>query len=282
MSCRVCFRSEGRTVSETMFTAGRKIIIPNSPSRPGFEFSGWWVADGGSIREFSRQWLEDRKASEDVVVDARWKNVSYRLEVQEFNTDGYVQDGAISSDLFFKFHSDGSAVVHSMKDHRELGRFILDKADIFKPHCNATCFSAIRFRSEDEFPLLYANIYNSYAKEQDRKLGYFGAYRLFRDGDSFSSELVQVLRIGFTAENGLWHSEDGNDRSPYGNFIVDTDRNEMWAFVTRDLPHSTRFFSFRLPDADEGVFSEDYGVKVFTFGKEDSLRMFDIPYSYYL
>ena len=279
---RICFRSEGKEIASFELKKGVDIAAPAAPERKGYRFNGWWVSADECVTEFSAQWLSKQSLEEDIVVNARWINVSYKLEVQDFDTDGYIQDGCISGDLFFKFHSDGSAVVHSMVTHKNLGAFVLDKAEIFKPHCNATCFGNTYMEKGDEFPLMYANIYNSYGKDADRRLGNFGVYRIQRTADGFTSTLVQIIRVGFTDQRGLWFSSNGPDRSPYGNFIVDTDKGDLWAFVTRDEKHSTRFFSFTLPSYKAGVYSEQYGVNVLTLGKSDIKTIFDVPYSYYL
>ncbi|MBQ7508158.1 MAG: hypothetical protein IJT52_02385 [Spirochaetales bacterium] len=276
------FRSCGASFAAIDWDGTTQFSMPEDPQRKGFRFNGWWVTTEEGVLPFSCQWLSKQDGCADIKVNARWLNVSYNLEVQDFDTDGYVQDGAIYADYFFKFHSDGACVVHSMVSHKELGKFVLDKADIFKPHCNATCFTNHFYEADDEFPLLYANIYNSYGKEGDRRLGNFGVYRIFRTEKGFSSQLVQIIRIGFTAENGLWHSDDGVDRSPFGNFILDTDRQQIWAFVTRDKTRTTRFFCFEMPDPEEGEPSDTYGVNVFTLEKKAILRYFDVPYSWYL
>lgn len=278
----IYFRNCGEIVAVVDYDGRKAFEIPEIPNRKGFRFNGWWVTTDEGVVEFSPEWLSSRPVGEDILVNARWINTSYKLEVQDFNTDGYIQDGAIYADFFFKFHSDGSAVVHSMKTHEELGRFVLDKADIFKPHCNATCFTNHFYEAEDEFPLLYANIYNSYGKEEDRRLGSFGVYRLSRTEEGFCSQLVQIIKIGFADQNDLWHSPDGKDRSPYGNFVLDTDRQHLWAFVTRDFNHTTRFFCFEMPDVDAGVLSDYYGVRILTLDRESILEFFDVPYSWYL
>ncbi|MBQ6671741.1 MAG: hypothetical protein IJM73_00780, partial [Spirochaetales bacterium] len=198
------FRSCGASFAAVDWDGTTQFSMPEDPQRKGFRFNGWWVTTDEGVLPFSCQWLSKQDGCADIKVNARWLNVSYNLEVQDFDTDGYVQDGAIYADYFFKFHSDGACVVHSMVSHKELGKFVLDKADIFKPHCNATCFTNHFYEADDEFPLLYANIYNSYGKEGDRRLGNFGVYRIFRTEEGFSSQLVQIIRIGFTAENGLW------------------------------------------------------------------------------
>ncbi len=276
------FRSEGRDICSCELSKGMKASVPEPPERKGFRFNGWWVTANESVTEFSQSWLDGQALDRDIIVNARWLHVSYRLEVQDFDTDGYVQDGCIFNDFFFKFHSDGKAVVHSMVSHEELGTFVLDKADIFQPHCNATCFGNTYVEDSDQFPLLYANIYNSYGKESDRRLGHFGVYRIFKDQNGFSSKLIQIIKIGFTDNNGLWHSANGIDRSPYGNFVVDTDKNHLWAFVTRDQGHSTRFFCFDLPCFKAGKMDERYGVPVLELEVSDIQTLFDVPYSYYL
>jgi hypothetical protein len=162
---------------------------------------------------------------------------------------------------------------------------MLDKADEYKPHSNAVCFGNQYYDRGDEFPLLYANIYNNYNKDQytDKMAGTVCVYRIQRtDSTRFKSTLVQIIKIDF-ANNEPWRSEWNEeqkaftDRSPWGNFIVDTDNSKLWAFVTRDHNQTTRFFCFDLPVVSNGGSTEL--IKLKTSNIE---RYFDVPYAWYL
>ena len=104
-------------------------------------------------------------------------------------------------------------------------------------------------------------------------------YRLTRNETEFSADLVQVIRVGFV-HDPLW--SEGNDVRPYGNFVVDTDENQLVAFTMRDRDQVTRYFTFDLPASTDGEFSENWGVPVVTLTKDDMKSRFDPPYSRYI
>ena len=193
------------------------------------------------------------------------------------------QDGAIYGGYLIRFGSKGNGKVFSMEDHRLISEFTLDRIDLLMPHSNAVCFGTEFYQEGDEFPLLYSNIYNNYSKAEDRLEGVCCVYRLMRSGTVFSTKLVQVIRIGFTEDLTLWKSlEDRGDIRPYGNFVVDTDKNQYCAFCMRDKEQVTRYFTFQLPTSNDGVYDEKYGVKVVTLQKEDILKWFDCEYSRFM
>ena len=194
------------------------------------------------------------------------------------------QDGAIYNDYLFRFNSKGDCKVFSMRDdHPMLSEFTLDKAELIMPHSNAVCFGTEYYEETDEFPLLYTNLYNTYFKSEDRLEGVCCVYRLLREGVTFTTSLVQVIKIGFVEDLGLWKSlEENGDVRSYGNFIVDTDRNQYCGFTMRDKEQTTRYFTFTLPKLSDGSFDETLGVKVLTLQKEDILTWFDCQYSRYI
>jgi len=199
---------------------------------------------------------------------------------QTFSVKG-AQDGSIYGDYLFRFNARGRCIVYSMKDGEVLGEFTLDKNDLLCMHSNSVDFSPRFYDPSDEFPLLYTNVYNNYAKADDRKCGVCGVYRILRRDGVFTSEMVQVVRIGFT-DDPIWRSENIQDVRPYGNFVVDADENRLAAFTMRDEDRHTRFFSFALPDISAGVMSEEYGVPVVTLEKSDILDCFNGDYSNFL
>ena len=149
------------------------------------------------------------------------------------------QDGIIYDGCLLRFDSKGNCRVYDLQTLTELSTFTLDKADILTPHSNS-----VSIRGD----ILYTNLYNTYAKETDRKEGICCAYRITREGNTFHTELVQTIRVGF-ADTSLWQSENRQDVRPYGNFLVEKDT--LHAFVMRDESHSTRFFRFALPPISE-------------------------------
>ena len=193
------------------------------------------------------------------------------------------QDGAIFGDYLFRFENNGQCLVFSLKEQKQIAQFCVDKTDLLKPHSNAVAFGTERYAEEDEFPLLYTNIYNNYAKQEERLEGICCVYRITRAGNAFAGTLVQVIRIGFVEDLQLWKSLPGReDVRPYGNFVPDVFRGKLYAFVMRDKEQVTRYFSFNLPKLAEGEFCERWGVKVVTLQKEDILSTFDDAYMRYM
>lgn len=203
------------------------------------------------------------------------------------------QDGAVWGDFLFRFDHAGHCRVYDAsaldKDGDgeinlpQLAAFSLHPDDAVVPHCNAVTFGAGYYEAGDEFPLLYANVYNNYAKAEDRRVGMCCVYRLQREGLDFRATLVQLLKIGFADEKGLWLSEDGTaDVRPFGNFVVDRDAGLLHVFVMRDGDRTTRYFTFRLPDVTAGALSAEYGVRTAVLEVPDILSYFDTPYHLYI
>ena len=284
-SINVQYYSQGTKVSDMTFTRKDKFVLPPDPVRNGYKFNGWWVTCDQGVVEFNRDWLKQHLDTETVKVNARWTNISYSFEQKSnFAMTSTIQDGAIYKDMVFKFHSDGFCNVFNLSTGTKIGAFYLNRNGEYKPHCNAVCFGSTFYEEGDEFPLLYANIYNNYkSDDNDKRTGMVCVYRLVRKSETtFSTTLVQIIRIGF-AEYEPWKSkwnaekETFTDRSPWGNFIIDTDSNKLWAFVTRDDNHTTRFFCFDIPKVKKGD-----SIEVVKLGKSDINRYFDVPYSWYL
>lgn len=194
------------------------------------------------------------------------------------------QDGAVWGDLVFRFGNKGTGTVVSLPECRVVGSVTMDRTDLICPHSNSASFGTKYYADGDEFPLLYSNVYNNYASEADRRIGYCCVYRLTRSGNDFRAALVQIIRIGFADGPGLWTSKSGNgDVRPYGNFVVDDKNDLLWAFVMRDADSCTRIFSFDLPDPSAGQSDPAYpGVPVVTLKEEDIRDRFDGGYSHYL
>lgn len=202
----------------------------------------------------------------------------------EYIWDVYgAQDGAIYGGYLFRFDPRGGCKVFSMAEKRKISEFTLDQIELLMPHSNAVCFGSRFYEEADEFPLLYSNIYNNYAKAEDRKEGVCCVYRLTRDGSVFSTKLVQVIKIGFTEQLDYWKSlADRGDVRPYGNFVVDTDNDQLAAFVMRDDEMRTRYFVFDLPEAQDGEYCELCQAKVVTLNIEDIKQQFDCEYTNYM
>ncbi len=192
------------------------------------------------------------------------------------------QDGAIYKNYLFRFSSKGGCSVYDMTaldgEPSPVAEFTLDKSELIVPHSNSVTFGSEFFAEGDEFPLLYSNIYNNYAKTEDKKVGVCCVYRITREGNVFSSALVQLIEIGFTDARGYWRSSEGDDIRPYGNFVVDTDKNLLWAFVMRDGERDTRYFAFDLPRLSDDNFCNEYDVNKVTLTVADVKGHFDVPY----
>ncbi len=204
------------------------------------------------------------------------------------------QDGCVWENLFFRFGGDGICRVYDLNDlapadedgtAKMLTSFKLDKADELCPHSNAVCFGKEKFAADDEFPLLYTNLYNSYDGKGDEMWGVCCVYRMQREGESFKTTLVQIIEIGFAHDSELWCSRGPDERRdirPFGNFIVDAENGKYYGFVMRDKTQKTRFFEFDLPKLGDGVTDERFGVNRVVLNADDILAQFDCDYSGYL
>ncbi len=192
------------------------------------------------------------------------------------------QDGAIFKDILFRFETTGECTVYSLTEQKEIGKFPLDKKEILSPHSNSVCFGGEYADANDEFPLLYTNIYNNYSDADDKMEGVCCVYRIMRSGNNFSSELVQIIRIGFVENLKYWRSLESGDVRPYGNFTVDTENKILYAFTMRDKEKVTRYFAFDLPQLSDGIPNKNYGCNVVTLNIGDIKSQFDSEYSNYL
>ncbi len=199
--------------------------------------------------------------------------------------EGGRQDGAIWNRYFFEFKANGLCRVYDVTnlekgDVQRLCAFQLDKSDVILPHSNAVVFGTEYYEEGDEFPLLYSNMYNNCANAEDRREGMCLVYRLQREGAEFKSTLVQAIQIGFVKDTALWMTKD--DVRPYGNFVIDRDKNILYAFTMRDATQTTRYFSFNLPKLADGEMDGFLGVRKVILQKEDILTQFDCPYHQFI
>lgn len=201
------------------------------------------------------------------------------------------QDGAISNGFLFSFNHKGECTVYQMKklackedgEAEVFAEFVLDKNDILMPHSNSVMFGNEYYDEQDEFPLLYTNIYNNYAMHEDKSEGVCLVYRLQRNERAFSSTLVQIIQIGFVQDENLWKSAgEKEDARPYGNFTIDRENGVLYAYTMRDNTNRTRYFSFALPTVNQGQICENYNVKKVVLTQKDILQYFDLSYHHYI
>lgn len=201
------------------------------------------------------------------------------------------QDGAIYNGYLFRFQLDGSCHVYDLENlkptaaccyQKALCVFDLDKTDGIVPHSNSVCFGTEYYVAGDEFPLLYSNVYNNYACQEDQRKGMCCVYRVHREGNRFWTTLVQVIRISFTEDTAYWCSPDRSDARPYGNFVVDQNSNSLLVLNMIDRLKIIRYFDFDLPRARDGVMDTLLGVPVVTLTQAHIRDQFDCPYQNYI
>ena len=201
------------------------------------------------------------------------------------------QDGAISNGFLFSLNHQGECSVYETKSlecSKDSGaevfsEFVLDKTEILLPHSNSVMFGNEYYEKNDEFPLLYTNVYNNYDGADNKLEGICLVYRLQRKEKIFTSTLVQVIEIGFVANKNLWKSAgEADDVRPYGNFTIDTQKNIYYAFTMRDNSNSTRYFAFDLPKVDKGVMCEKCNAKRVMLNEPDIIQYFDCDYHHYI
>ena len=195
------------------------------------------------------------------------------------------QDGAIYGSLLFRLTHAGKCFVYDLTalvgegEETPLATFTLGMADRLTPHSNAVFFGSERYAPEDEFPILYSNVYNNRASFEDKMLGTLLAYRILRCDGGFSATPVQLIRIGFCEDPALWRARpEAHGVRPYGNFVLDKESGTLYAFVMRDELRGTRYFSFAMPSVHDGEMLPAFGVRGVTLTPEAILGMFDMPY----
>ncbi len=200
------------------------------------------------------------------------------------------QDFTVFGDYLFDFidrDERGNCAVYEMKallsangeEPEPISRFHLDKRDLISTHNNAVFFGKEYYEDGDEFPLLYSNVYNNYQNCEKRNEGVCCVYRLKRDGVQFTTELVQIIEIGFVEDTSLWKSAPGNfDIRPYGNFAMDVEKSVLYAFVMRDATNTTRYFAFDAPSVHEGEIDGFFGVRKKVLFPSDIKYSFDCEY----
>lgn len=176
------------------------------------------------------------------------------------------QDSAIAEDgHIITFTSTGYYKVLSIYGQLLKTTTPLDQQSVYAPHSNCASFGTEKFDSDDLYPIVYTNAYNTPGLPKGALYG----YRLKND---LTTELKQQIIVGFT-DDPIWNG-DGENVRPYGNFIVDTDTNSLYAYTMIDSLNVTRFFKFNMPALSAGG--------TVTLNTSDIVEYFDVPYFYYI
>ena len=189
---------------------------------------------------------------------------------------GGIQDGEAFGDCLFVFDAVGTMNVYDVNTGEHLDACYLGSKDLLVPHVNSASFSDQYYAEGDTYPLLYTSMYNNVTPSNQFLLGTCCVYRITEAAGQFSAQLVQVIRIGFIGDANLWTPY--NDSRPFGNFVVDTDLNMLYAFVPRDKTNTTRFLGFALPKPDAGTYKEEYGCNQVILQAANIRRQFEMSY----
>ena len=196
------------------------------------------------------------------------------------------QDGAIFADYLFRFDELGNFCVYNISklnlneyngDLKAVFKGTLDRHSEIVPHSNAVVFSNEYVNEGDEFPILYANLYNNYAGDESMTAVSL-AYKIERSGNDFKTKLLGMVEISFRGEKGLWRSSEGNDVRPYGNFLIDRENSFYYAYVMIDKENVTRYFKFYAPKIMNAEAENKYNIRKVVLNKEDIRESFDTDY----
>ena len=189
------------------------------------------------------------------------------------------QDGVVWGGFLFRFDADGACYVYDLKQNDDewalFSRFQLGGSETIIPHSNSVTFSRDYYCETDEFPLLFTNVYNNYARQENRREGVCCVYRIRRQDNEFAADLVATIEVDFVRDHTLWTSPNGEDIRPYGNFTVDRENGKLYAFTMRDEFQTTRYFCFALPEITADV-------NRVTLTKKDVEYFFDCPYHHFV
>lgn len=232
------------TLSAADIAAANVVVTPNTAESEAYTYIGEPV--GGSFTN----------------------TLTYKQVTDLITDNTMIQDGAVCGNYIFSFVSDGTCNVYSKTDYTKVGSFSLaaESSDTVTPHSNSVCFGTAYYEDGDEFPLLYSNVYNN----SDAHKGVCNVYRITREGTTFTSTLVQVIKLGFIEDLTCWTA----GVRPYGNFVVDGENNKLYCYVMVDETNVTRFFEFALPTLADG--------EVVTLSTDKIVNRFDTAYFGYM
>lgn len=175
------------------------------------------------------------------------------------------QDSACYGDNYITFGGSGYYEMYTMNGDLLKSSTALDQVATIAPHANCVCFGTEKYDPDDNYPLLYVNAYNTAGLPQ-------GACYVYRLLNNMTTSLQQTILIDFVSDP-IW-AGDGHSVRPYGNFIIDTDSNKLYAYVMIDSLNVTRFFKFDLPELSDGA--------TVHLTQADIEDYFDIEWMYYM
>ena len=148
---------------------------------------------------------------------------------------------------------------------QSVGQFSIGTIDGEIPHANVAFWGNQKYNAGDDFPVLFLNAYQT-TLPNGTLYGYRVQMTNVGGVITFTFTHVQTISVGFTSDP-VWY--DAADSRPFGNFVLDTDHNILYAYVLRDTLNLTRFFAFNMPDIS---------ISTATLASTDVLTQFDTEY----
>lgn len=174
----------------------------------------------------------------------------FGLSVTGTRNDAAVYDGT----MFWFTGRNKQYYVYDLATKQAIGENPYTLPGNINPHANAVCFGA-KVSDVDPFPPIYVTGYNG---DDDGTSLDWGTCFVYAVDASYGMQLVQRITIDADfLESALW-SGDGGTRIgivPFGNFIVDTDKNKLYVMtcLKNGAKGVTRIFVFDVPGIGDGV-----------------------------
>ena len=127
---------------------------------------------------------------------------------------------------------------------------------------------------------VYSNVYNNYASQSDKHIGECCVFEVHGAANVWANSLVQVLKVGFIDDLDRWPA--ASESRPYGNFLVDDEKECLYVYVMYSSKKLTYWYKFDLPDVSDGVWDEDYDCYVKTLKITDVKDQWTTPLQNYV
>ena len=127
---------------------------------------------------------------------------------------------------------------------------------------------------------VYSNVYNNYASQSDKHIGECCVFEVHGAANVWANSLVQVLKVGFIDDLDRWPA--ASESRPYGNFLVDEEKECLYVYVMYSSKKLTYWYKFDLPDVSDGVWDEDYDCYVKTLKITDVKDQWTTPLQNYV